>query len=73
MAATQLIEKSFSKPYFGGPGGLFPPGNPALEVGGFAPTSIDGLPGRKRPFGPPKSSFEKNFSKGWVPARGPPH
>jgi hypothetical protein len=24
------------------------------------------------PFGPPKSCFEKNLSKGWVPARGPP-
>jgi hypothetical protein len=34
------------------------------------PTSIDGFPGRKRPFGPPKSGLERNFSKRWIPARG---
>jgi hypothetical protein len=36
------------------------------------PTSIDGFPGGKRPLDPKNSGFEKNFSKGWVPARGPP-
>ncbi len=56
----------------GGPNGLFPPGSPSIEVGAKPPTSIDGFRGGKRPFGPPKSGFETNFSKGWVPARGPP-
>ncbi len=29
----------------------------------------DGASGEKRPFGPPKSGFENNFSKGCIPAR----
>jgi hypothetical protein len=43
-----------------------------LRWGAKPPTSIDGFPGGEGPFGPPKSGFEKNFSKGWVAAKGPP-
>ena len=37
LARTQPFEKFFSKPDFGGPHGLFPAGNPSIEVGSFAP------------------------------------
>ena len=37
LAGTQPFEKFFSKPGFGCPNGLLPPGNPSIQVGGFAP------------------------------------
>jgi hypothetical protein len=37
LASTQLTDKFSVKPKFGGPSGLFSPGNPSLELGGFAP------------------------------------
>ncbi len=37
LAATQPIEKFLSKPDFGAPSGLFPPGKPSVEMRGFAP------------------------------------
>jgi hypothetical protein len=43
-----------------------------LRWGAKSPTSIDGFPGGRRPFGSPKSCVAKNFSKSWVLARGPP-
>ncbi len=65
LAETQPFEKFFSKPNFGSPNGLFPPENPSIEA------STDGFP-RGRPIGLQNSGFEKNFSKGWVPAKSPP-
>jgi hypothetical protein len=32
---------------------------------------VNGFPGGKRPFGPPKSGFKKNFSNGWGPCQEP--
>ncbi len=65
--------RSFSQnQILGGPKVLFPSGNPSIEVGDDAPTSIDGFPGGEMPFGPPKLGFGKSFSMGWVAARGPP-
>ncbi len=37
LAGTQPFEKFFSKSDLGGPHGVLPPGNPSIEVGGFAP------------------------------------
>ncbi len=62
LAATQPFEKLFSKPYFAGPNSFFPPGNPSFQVA--PPTSNHGFPGGKRPFGPPKSGFDKTSQ--WV-------
>jgi hypothetical protein len=48
LAATQLLEKLFSKPVFGLP----PSGKPINRGGGFSPpTSLDGFPGGKNPSG----------------------
>ncbi len=73
LAGTQPFEEFSSKPDFGGPNGLFPPGNPSIEVGGFAPLpqSMGFTEGRGR-LDPTKSGFEQHFSKDWVLARGPP-
>ena len=43
-----------SKPDLGGPNGLFPPGNPSIEVGGEAPHLFEGLPGPPGPARPQK-------------------
>jgi hypothetical protein len=43
-----------------------------LRWGASPPTSIDGFPGGKKPFGP-QNRFENIFSFGWVAARGPPY
>jgi hypothetical protein len=37
LAWTQPFDKFFSKPDFGSPSGLLPPGTPSIEVGGVAP------------------------------------
>ncbi len=37
QAGTQPFEKFVSEPDCGGPSGLFPTGNPSIELGGFAP------------------------------------
>ncbi len=73
LAATQPIEKLFSRFYFGGPNGLFPPGNPSIEVGGEAPPpQFMGFPEGRGRLDPPRSGLENNFSMGWVAARGTP-
>ncbi len=71
LAVAQSIEKFLSKPEFGGPNGLFPPGNPSIRWGPSPPTSIDGFPGGKKPLGLPESAFEKNFSMGLGSCQGP--
>ncbi len=63
LAATQPTEKFFQAE------------SSLLEAHQFRrraspPTSIDGLPGGKRPIGFLKSGFEKNVSMGWEAAEG---
>ncbi len=70
--AAQPIEKFSQNPILGVQWATSTREAHELRWGAQPPTSIDGFPGGKRPFGPLKSDFEKNFSKGWVAARGPP-
>jgi hypothetical protein len=73
LAGTHPFGNLFSKPDFGVQ--RPPPGfweTHQLWWGAKPPTSIVGFPGGKRPLGRPKYGFEKNLSKGWVLARGPP-
>ncbi len=66
-----LVSLSCSTPDYEGPNGLFLPEAHQLRWGPAPPALIDGFPGGKRPLGPPKIYFEKNFSMGWVAAGGP--
>ncbi len=43
-----------------------------LRWGASPPTSVDGSPAGIRPFVPTQHRFLRNFSMGWVAARGPP-
>ncbi len=54
LAATQPIEKVFSKPDFVGPNAFFSAGSHPLRRGAKAPASIDGFPGGNGMFGPRK-------------------
>ncbi len=67
-AATQTVDKCFSKPDAGGAGGFLSSGRPIIEVEAEPPISLDGFPGGKRPLGLPKSGFEKTSqSVGFLP------
>ncbi len=66
LAATQPIEKLFSKPDFEGPPGSFPPGHPFIEEGALRPTSIDEFPRGKRPFHPPHTHQVSRKTSAWV-------
>jgi hypothetical protein len=68
------IDKFFSRFYLGRPSGAFHPGNPSLEVGGFAPHLKLWASRREAAiWTPPTSGFESNFSMGWLAARGSPN
>ncbi len=61
LARTQPFAKFVSQPNVWVPNGLFPPGNP--RWGAKPPTSIDGLPGGKRPFGPQNRELRKTSQR----------
>ncbi len=73
LPKTHPLEKLIEKPDFASSKRPLPSGNPSNLGGGASPpTSVDGFPKMKGPFGPPKSGCEENVSIGWVAAKGPP-
>ncbi len=69
LAATQRTEKFFVKARFGGPSGLVvPPGNPSIEVGGFAPPKLMDFQEEASRLDPQhRVSRETSQWSGWLP------
>ncbi len=68
LAATQPTQKF---PNFGVQTGTSLRGTHHLWWGASPPTSIDGLPGRRRPLGAQTRVRRKTLCMGWVAGRGP--
>ncbi len=73
LAATQPTDEFFTKVDFAGPKGFFPPGNPSIEVGGFASHLNGRVPRKKEAFMTFNIGLLRTIvSIGWVAAKGPP-
>ncbi len=68
LAGTEPFEKFFSKPYFEGPNGLFPAGNPSIEVGGFAPHLNRWVSRREEADWTPQYRVLRKTSQTWLPS-----
>ncbi len=69
MAATQPIENLFSEPEFRGQTACSLPETHELGWGAKPPTSINGSPGRNKPFASQNLVSRKTYlSVGWLPS-----